>query len=117
MPILNDESITTKDMVMRLDFYVGERDLFGIGFSDNLIFRKHYYVRAILSPNLRLYLHTGEEFALDEFQPSTEQEMRIVADGWEFDVVGTGFEGTFRIEIEQIPEEGQPEPLTQERAV
>jgi len=112
LPIINDESITTKDMVMRLDFYVGERDLFGIGFSDNLIFRKHYYVRALSSPNLKLYLHTGEEFALDEFQPSKEQEMRIVADGWEFDVVGTGFEGTFGIEIERVPEEGQPEPLT-----
>ncbi len=110
--IINDASITTKDMVMRLDFYVGERDIFGIGFSDNLIFHKHYYIRALLPPNLRLYLHTSEEFAQEGFEPTKEQEMRIVADGWEFDVVGTGFEGTFRIEIERVPEEGQPVPLT-----
>lgn len=36
-----------EDIVMRLDFYVGERDTFGIGFSDNVIFRKQYYARAL----------------------------------------------------------------------
>ena len=28
-------------------FYLGERDLFGVGFSDNVVFRKQYYARAI----------------------------------------------------------------------
>ena len=32
---------------MRLDFYVGERDLLGVGFSDNVIFRKQYYIRVL----------------------------------------------------------------------
>ena len=36
-----------RDLVMRLDFYAGERDLFGVGFSDNVIFRKQYYIRAV----------------------------------------------------------------------
>ena len=52
---MTDESITTKDMVLRLDVYVGERDLFGIGFSDNVIFRQQYYVRALLSEPFTLY--------------------------------------------------------------
>ncbi len=109
--ILKDDSITPKDMVMRLDFYLGERDLLGIGFSDNVIFRKQYYVRALLPPDVKLYLHTGEEFAQRGFQPSKQHEMRQSADGWEFDVQGTGFKGVFRIEIDQVPEEGHPKPL------
>jgi hypothetical protein len=109
--ILEDDSINPKDMVMRLDFYLGERDLLGIGFSDNLIFRKQYYIRALLPPIMKLYLHTGEEFAQEGFNPSNDREMRRTADGWEFDVLGTGFEGTFRIEIAQVPEEGEPIPF------
>ncbi len=109
--ILEDDSINPKDMVMRLDFYLGERDLLGIGFSDNLIFRKQYYIRALLPPIMKLYLHTGEEFAQEGFNPSNDREMRRTADGWEFDVLGTGFEGTFRIEIDQVPEEGPPIPF------
>ena len=55
---------------MRLEFYVGERDLFGIGFSDNVIFRKQYYIRVVASgaPDLsesldqvELYLYSGRE--------------------------------------------------------
>ena len=34
--------------------------------------------------------------------------MRQTAEGWEFDVRGTGFEGTFRIEIDLVPQEGEP---------
>lgn len=112
-PILQDESITSKDMVMRLDFYVGERDLLGIGFSDNVIFRKQYYIRALLPPNLKLYLHTKEDFAQLGFNPSPQHEMRRTSEGWEFDVKGTGFEGTFRIEIARIPDDGAPVPLTE----
>ena len=42
-----DKSTGLKDLVFRLDFYVGERDLFGIGFSDNVVFRKQYYLRTV----------------------------------------------------------------------
>ena len=56
---------------MRLDFYVGERDLLGIGFSDNVVFRKQYYARAVFDDlqklKLRkLLLHTGEDFKKEE---------------------------------------------------
>lgn len=107
--ILEDPSISPKDMVLRLDFYVGERDLFGVGFSDNVIFRKQYYVRALLEQPVKLYRHTGEAFAGVGFRPSVEDEMRQTPEGWEFDVEGTGFKGTFRIEIDRVPPDGEPE--------
>ena len=103
--ILEDKSITSKDMVMRLDIYVGERDLFGVGFSDNVIFRKQYYVRALLQKPFTMYWHTDERFA------TSGQEMQKVSGGWEFAVSGTGFQGTLRIELEDVPEEGQPTPF------
>lgn len=111
-----------RDLVLRLDVYVGERDLFGIGFSDNVVFYKQYYVRAMmkeqpqaahLKQELELYLYTGEEFQ------SKEREQDLLArtpmpghdGGWRFEVKGTGFEGTFRIELDWVPEEGHPVPL------
>lgn len=126
---LNSAASTTQtDMVMRMEFYVGERDLFGIGFSDNIVFTKQYYVRAILQPTLQLYLYTGEEFAnrkdalktdvngpgdsvnLDKKVEDDSLEkatlMRRVADGWEFDIGGTGFSGTYRLEFDRVSEEG-----------
>ncbi len=107
--ILRDPSITTKDMVLRLDFYVGERDRFGIGFSDNVIFRKQYYVRALLptkdQPRLKMALHTAENFE----DPAFSQPMTRGAGGWEFAVKGTGFDGIFRIELDTVPEDGLPE--------
>ena len=97
-------SSTGTDLVMRVDFYVGERDLFGIGFSDNVVFYKQYYVRAILQPTLQLYLYTGEEFSDTSNSFKNAVLMRQVDEGWEFDVNGTGFTGTYRIELEPIPE-------------
>ncbi len=103
--IEKDETITDKDMVMRLDFYVGERDLLGIGFSDNVIFRKQYYIRALLgeeNPDLQLFLHPDERF------DSSGIPMEFNNDGWEFEVRGTGFFGTFKIEVDKVPEVGEP---------
>lgn len=84
------------DVVFRLDFYVGERDKYGIGFSDNVVFRKQYYAVADLDP-LDLRLHEDEDF-----DPEGGTPMRRVGDGWEFDVSDTGFEGTFAIEMERF---------------
>ncbi len=99
-------SLTQTDLVMRMEFYVGERDLFGVGFSDNIVFAKQYYVRAILKPTLQLYLYTGEEFADSDDSLKSATLMRRVSDGWEFDVVGTGFVGTYRVELDRMPEVG-----------
>ena len=99
-------SMTQTDLVMRLEFYVGERDLFGVGFSDNIVFAKQYYVRAILKPTLQLYLYTGEEFADGDDPLKNATPMQKVDDGWEFKVIGTGFSGTYRLELGHIPEDG-----------
>jgi hypothetical protein len=109
--ILEDKSITKKDMVIRLDIYVGERDLFGIGFSDNVIFRQQHYMRALLEKPFSLYSYPDERFAAPEFRNSSRDKMREVAGGWEFDVKGNGFEATFRIEIDNVPRQGRPAPF------
>lgn len=105
----SDKETTTgtspRDLVMRLDFYVGERDTFGIGFSDNVIFRKQYYVRAELPEGgrpLALFAHTAENFA----DPTSTETMQNTADGWIFHVKGTGFEATLAVDFEPVPQDG-----------
>jgi hypothetical protein len=110
--ILDDPSVSPKDLVLRLDFYVGERDLLGVGFSDNVIFRKQYYIRALLESPPRLFLHTDESFAQRDYQSRPGSEMLVTPAGWAFDVGGTGFKATLQIEIDDVPEEGLPRPLS-----
>lgn len=95
-------------MVMRLDVYLGERDIYGVGFSDNVIFRKQYYLRALLNNPFTMYIHADERFAQPGFRASPSDEMKKVPDGWEFKVKGTGFEATLRVEFDEIPLEGFP---------
>jgi hypothetical protein len=97
--ILKDDSITKKDMVFRVDFYVGERDLYGIGFSDNVIFRKQYYIRALLNDQgalTELWRHADEKF---QQTGADDQKMERKNGGWEFNIGGTGFTATLRIEL------------------
>ncbi|MGB5961185.1 MAG: hypothetical protein WBG73_11040 [Coleofasciculaceae cyanobacterium] len=111
LSILEEDYLPEKDMVFRLDFYLGERDLLGLGFSDNVIFRKQYYIRALLTKRpLELYLYTNERFAQPDLADAEDSiKMNAVDGGWEFEVVGTGFKGTFRIEIDAVPEVGEPQ--------
>jgi hypothetical protein len=104
-----------RDLVLRTDFYVGERDLFGIGFSDNVVFYKQYYVRAIFKDGLELFLYTGEEFAGEETDESVKPPMRYQDGGWCFEIEGTGFEGTLQIELDWVPEDGPPVAWTRAR--
>ncbi len=90
-----------QDLVMRIEFYVSERDLYGMGFSDNVVFHKQYYVRAKLQPQLELYLYNNEAFAQDA-QFVQGEKMQPVDGGWEFKIGGTGFEGTYQIELNYI---------------
>lgn len=109
-----DQSLRSPDLVIRLEFYVSERDLLGFGFSDNIVFHEQYYVRALLPtpehPEPLLYLHSDESFADPNFQyAATDRPMPKVNGAWQF-IVGDeqmGFMGTFSIEIEQILEVGQ----------
>jgi|SRR5687767_2948658 len=111
--ILADESITHKDMVIRLDFYVGERDLFGIGFSDNVILRTQYFLRATLPETGRpdVYRHSDEQFAKPKFVVPEGDALKWDKKGWPFKVEGPGFRATCRIELDQVPETGAPAAL------
>ncbi|OZD06471.1 hypothetical protein CH275_09635 [Rhodococcus sp. 06-235-1A] len=105
-------------LVFRLDVYVGERDSYGVGFSDNVIFRKQYYVQVFpRADGPAVFVHTGERF-LGSNDPQSEAELELLADNtangvqqlarsdagdWTFDVgrTGSGFSGKFRIAIEE----------------
>lgn len=95
-------------MVLRLDFYVGERDLYGVGFSDNVVFRAQYYIRALLGEPLAMYRHSDERFAKAGFNPGAADRMTKVPGGWQFDVSGDNFRATLQIEIDKVPEVGKP---------
>ncbi len=102
-------------LVFRLDMYVGERDSHGTGFSDNVVFRKQYYVRAFLDP-LTLVIHTGEEYLRPGDQINRQELLAIAKPGadqavqapvatgvdgeWTFQAAGTGFRATLRLAIE-----------------
>lgn len=108
-----------RGMVFRLDVYVGERDVHGIGFSDNVIFRKQYYVQVFPGSDAELFLHTGEQY-LSERGTNDAARLREIAaadahlgvkapvqrlqeiqgrPGWYLDVEGTGFTARLRIAI------------------
>lgn len=90
------------DLVMRLEIYVGERDLFGIGFSDNLIYHEHCYVQATLEPQLRLAKHLGEKFPDDGLTLEQTDDQT-----WLLPVEGNGFKATFGIQLSFVPEVGE----------
>ena len=68
-------------------------------------------MRALLEKPFTIYLHTDERFAASGFSPLPADEMKKNGGGWEFSVAGTGFQGTFRLELDKVPEEGQPIPF------
>ena len=108
-------------LVFRLDVYVGERDTRGIGFSDNVIFRKQYYVQAFPGDPLALFVHTGEKY-LSAKNAALREELEDLAEPgaradvqlptptntgggpgsggeWTFEVGGTGFDAVLRIAV------------------
>ena len=102
-----------KDMVFRLDFYVGERDLFGIGFSDNVVFRQQYYILTTLPEKgiPQVYCYPDERFAAKDFVLSDSDKLVPDRYGWSFNVENAGFWAQCRIELAQVPENGYPARL------
>ena len=97
----------SRDLVMRLDFYAGERDSLGVGFSDNVIFRKQYYIRAVAPAgqeltssldNIKVYLYRDENFA----DTSNADELKLANGQWTFKVEGTGFEASLGISVARV---------------
>lgn len=109
--LIKDPERGVKDMVLRLDFYVGERDTYGVGFSDNVIFRKQYYLRAVLEDPLTLYRHEDEKFMKKDYVAPVPDKMTQDQTGWSFEVKGTGFKATLGVELDYVPLDGSPVPL------
>ena len=81
--------------------------LFGIGFSDNVIFRKQDYIRAVAAAGksldatfegMHVYLHTDEDFSHTE----DAVKLRRGQTGWTFKVEGTGFTARLGVTIERV---------------
>lgn len=106
-------------MVFRLDLYIGERDTFGVGFSDNVVFRKQYYVQVFPGSPIEMYVHTGEQYLTNDPVTSQDQLRAMAGTGptaevqqatphperpgqWTFAVAGTGFSGTFRVGVAAV---------------
>ncbi|WP_298964799.1 hypothetical protein [uncultured Methylobacterium sp.] len=101
---------TPSDLVMRLDVYVGERDLFGFGFSDNVVFRKQYYIRAVFRDDSNTLIERFELHAREDFsQPLGDTY--LTAQGWRFTVSGTGFNAEMLLSFATVPETGPPVPV------
>ncbi|MFI8595407.1 esterase/lipase family protein [Microbacterium sp. NPDC078428] len=116
-------------LVFRADVYVGERDTFGIGFSDNVVFRKQYYVQVFPGATPQIFVHTGEHYLAGPYALELEQLQERAGDDhrseiqrarpvesspgeWTFDIGGTGFTARLRIKIESDPEAGSPAAQT-----
>ena len=98
--IRQNASVRTQSIVFRLDLYVGERDLWGIGFSDNVVYRKQCYVRIEFGTTLRLFLHENEQFQRAR-QPEEGTPLEKSGDAWILKLGEAGvFLGEFTIEIE-----------------
>jgi hypothetical protein len=113
-------------LVFRLDVYVGERDHFGFGFSDNIVFYKQYYVQVLTGEDEpRLLLHTGERYLGRRNSASPDELLRLAAEEGSgvqlgvprpiaedavrertFEVSGTGFRGVMRVGINEVNEVG-----------
>ncbi|MFF5083535.1 esterase/lipase family protein [Actinoplanes sp. NPDC000266] len=104
----------SRDPVFRLDIYLSERDAFGIGFSDNVVYRKQLYVQAVLgSGPVTLYVHNSERF-LGPNGPAGGAELEGMAENsataavqraeptgrpgeWTFRTQGASFAATWRV--------------------
>jgi hypothetical protein len=111
-------------MVFRLDVVVTERDSFGIGFSDNVVFTKQYYVQVLSGQDAPvLMVHTGERYVGPRTSVSPEELARLAGQEgsgvqraafrtvaqdaqqeWTFEVAGTGFRGVVRIGMDEVEE-------------
>ena len=101
----------SEDLVLRLDIYVGERDSFGIGFSDNVIFHRQLFVRAVLGDPSPAGAARGRTF--DAADAASAVGIGNGADGDRLEVRrrGSGLRRHVRNRGLQVPQTGDPVPL------
>ena len=113
---------STNGAVFRLDIFVGEDD--PGGFSDKVIFRKQLFAQVFPGSPPTLFVHAGEQYLDPKDYPDAASVDRVAKEpgtgglttvvqraqecagagdgtsaGWDFTVSGTGFSGTFHVEI------------------
>lgn len=90
------------EMGFQLMFYIGERDLGVLGYSDDIILHRPIYINAV---------RTGaknDEFKLQYFDDTTDdnagwQDCELLDDGrWAFPLTNPYFQGRFAIEVKEI---------------
>ena len=91
------KSLAGGDIVFRLDLYVGERDTYGIGFSDQEIIKQQFFLQAKMESDkiIRLVYHPTAAFG------AGTQDLGTDPAAWEFTIGGprTPFEGRFKVEL------------------
>ena len=97
---------------MRLDFYIGERDLFGVGFSDNVIFRKQYYAARRLTTRYRRRIwlsscHTVKTSPMPTYMSPMERLKPVGSSRSE----ARASQGGSGSSLNWVPEVGWPTPL------
>lgn len=99
------------DLVFRLEFYVAERDSFGVRFSDDVILHRQVFIRAVpppggsikdgfgglfWSPNSRMLVDPDEGTKIDQGEDGV----------WRLHLDYADFEGTFGIRLEPVAATG-----------
>ncbi|MFD1330837.1 hypothetical protein ACFQ4O_02365 [Methylopila musalis] len=109
VPTLDDATTMPNDVLIRLDIYVGERDTYGVGHSDTLIFHKQRYARAVLNADGSLEtmsLHLTENTGDAAGATPMEQVHAGDPTQWRFSVGDDKFQATFKIRFAMVPENG-----------
>jgi pimeloyl-ACP methyl ester carboxylesterase len=96
LPFDLSKSLAGDDIVFRLECYVGERDTYGVGFSDQVILNQQCFLQAKMEPGkIRLIHHPTAAFGVGP------QDLGTDPAAWEFTLGGPGapFEGKFAVEF------------------
>lgn len=107
----------SSDIALRLSLYVGERDLTGVGFSDETLLSEPIYLQLRdTTQTFSMFSHPDMGFS-DPGSRRRGRELRSGPDGWRLDIGNERFECTLRFEVDTIPVEGRPSPLKKTESI
>ena len=107
----------SSDIALRLSLYVGERDLTGIGFSDEVLMQEPIYLQMRnTTQTFSMFSHPDMGFS-DPASRRRGSELAAGPDGWRLDLANDRFECTLRFEVDTIPVEGLPRPLKKTESI
>ncbi|ETX16710.1 hypothetical protein OCH239_00640 [Roseivivax halodurans JCM 10272] len=105
------------DIALRLSLYAGERDLTGIGFSDETLLQEPIYLQLRdTTGTFGMFSHPDMGFS-DPASRRRGRELKAGSDGWRLDVGNERFTCTLRFEVDTIPPNGPPSPLKKTESI